>query len=134
MATVIFWKKVWIWFKNYWYWPVIAALFLCTVVGGLRHRDEYLDLLFKQRDNYEKELEILKKAQKEKEEKVENVVKDYSDDLKKIEEEHKIKVNELEKKKQEELIEMVKENKNKPDKLASELARILSAEYYRKNR
>jgi len=62
------------------------------------------------------------------------VVENHTEELKIIEEEHKIKVNELEKKKQDELIEMVKENKDKPDKLAAELARILSAEYYRKNR
>jgi gas vesicle protein len=134
MLSVFFWKQAWVWFKNYWYWPVIIVLLLTTVVAGSGLRDKFFDLLFKQRESYEKELEILKREQATKEKKVEEVTKNYSEELKLIEREHKIKVDDLEEEKQQELIQMVKENKNKPDKLAAELARILSAEHYRNNR
>ena len=134
MLTVIFWKQAWIWLKNYWYWPVIVVLLLTTVVAGSGLRDKFFDLLFKQRESYEKELEVLKREQAVKENKTEEITKDYTEELKLIEKEHKIKVDELEKEKQEELIEMVRVNKDKPDKLAAELARILSAEYHKNNR
>jgi len=134
MFTALFWKEAWVWLKNYWYWPVIATLFLITLLGGSRLRSKFFDLLFKQRESYDKEIQTLRRTAEEKEEKVQEVVESHTEELRIIEEEHEIKVNELEKKKQDELIEMVKENKDKPDKLAAELARILSAEYYRKNR
>ena len=132
--TVIFWKQAWVWLKNYWYWPVIIMLLLATVVAGSGLRDKFFDLLFKQRENYEKEIEVLKREHTAKEKKVEEVVENHSEELKLIEEEHKIKVDGLEQEKQQELIEMVKKHKNKPDKLAAELARILSVEYHRNNR
>ena len=134
MLTVIFWKQAWIWLKNYWYWPVIVVLFLSTVLTGSGLRDKFFDLLFKQRENYEKELEVLQRESVIKEKKVEEIASNHAEELKLIEKEHKIKVDELEEDKQQELIEMVRENKNKPDKLAAELARILSVEYYRNNR
>ena len=93
MLSVFFWKQAWVWFKNYWYWPVIIVLLLTTVVAGSGLRDKFFDLLFKQRESYEKELEILKREQATKEKKVEEVAKNHSEELKLIEEEHKIKGN-----------------------------------------
>ena len=134
MFTALFWKEVWVWLKNYWYWPVLVTLFLITFFTGSKLRNKFFDLLFKQREKYDQELGVLRRASEEKEKKVLDVVENHSEELKIIEEEHKIKVDELEKKKQDELIDMVKKNKDKPEKLAAELARILSAEYHRENR
>ena len=61
MFTAIFWKKVWAWLKHYWYWPVIIVLFLFSVISGSGARDKFFDLLFKQKESYEKELEIVRK-------------------------------------------------------------------------
>ena len=93
MFTALFWKEVWVWLKNYWYWPVIATLFLVTLLGGSRLRSKFFDLLFKQRENYDKEIETLRRTAKEKEEKVQEVVESHTEELKIIEEACQIKRN-----------------------------------------
>ena len=56
------------------------------------------------------------------------------EEIKKIEQDHDVKVEELEERKQKELAATIEENKNSPDKLAEEVAKILSAEYLKTSR
>ena len=74
MFTVLFWKKAWIWLKHYWYWPVIIVLFLFSLLAGTSARNVLLDLLFRQRENYEKELEIVKNENSRKEQEKKEVL------------------------------------------------------------
>jgi hypothetical protein len=134
MLTALFWKKVWIWFKHYWYWPVIIVLFFFSLLSDARMKNKLFGLLFKQRENYEKELEIVKSTNQEKDLKKEKVVEAHKEELEKIEKEHDIKIEDLEKEKRSALAATIEENKDSPDKLAEEIARILSAEFHKKNR
>ena len=133
MFTAVFWKKAWTWLEHYWYWPVIIILLIFSTVAGVSSREKLFGLLSKQKENYEKELQIIKEATEETDKKKTELFKEHKEELKKIEEEHNIKLEELEEDKQKELVEVLEENKDSPDKLAEEIARILNAELH-KNR
>ena len=85
------------------------------------------------KENYEKEIEATKKNNEEKDRKKDKVVKEHSEEIKKIERAHNIKVGELEAEKQKELADTIEKNKDKPDKLAEDVAKILSAEFIKNN-
>jgi len=134
MLTMLFWKKAWIWIKHYWYWPVIIVLFLFSMFSGSSVKDKLFELLFKQRENYEKELQIIKETSEEADKKKTGIFKEHKEELEKIEKEHDVRIEELEKEKREELATTIEENKDKPEKLAEEIAKILSAEFHKENR
>ena len=134
MFTAIFWKKAWTWLKHYWYWPVIIVLLIFSVVSGASSRKKVFELLDKQKENYEKEIQIIKETTEEADKKKTEIFTEHIEELEKIEKEHDVKLEELEEEKQKELAEIIEENKNSPDKLAEEIARILSAEYLKNNR
>ena len=134
MLTVIFWKKTWAWLKHYWYWPAIIVLLVFSIVTGSRAKEELFELLLKQKENYEKELQIIKKTNKEKDLEKNKIFVEHKEELERIEEDHNLKLGELGEAKQKELIRTIEENKDSPDKLAEEIAKILRAEYYKKHR
>ena len=134
MFTTLFWKKIWTWTKHHWYWPVIIVLLVFSTIAGTRAKEKMFGLLLKQRENYQKEIEIIEKANKEKDEQKEVVVSEYKEEVNKIEKEHNIKLEELEEEKQKDLVDTIEKNKDKPDNLAKEIAKILSAKYHEENR
>jgi glucan phosphoethanolaminetransferase (alkaline phosphatase superfamily) len=133
MLTVLFWKKAWIWFKHYWYWPVIVLLLLFSLATGASMKNKLFGLLFRQREQYEKELEVITSVNEEKDLKKEKVVEAHKEELEKIEKEHDVKIEDLKKEKHAELVTTIEENKDSPDKLAEEIAKILSAKFHKKN-
>ena len=134
MFTVLFWKKAWIWLKHYWYWPVIIVLFLFSLLAGTSARNVLLDLLFRQRENYEKELEIVKNENSRKEQEKKEVLERHLEDIERIQEEHDLDLENLEEEKQIELAKTIEKHRDSPEELARQIAKILSAEYYKKNR
>ena len=134
MLTAFFWKKLWTWLKHYWYFPVIIILLVFVAFSGRTSRKKLFGLLEKQKENYEKELQIVKEAAEKASEEKSKAAEKYVEKLKMIEEEHDIKIDDLEKEKQKELKSTIEEKRNKPDELAKDIARILSAKYYEKNR
>tara|TARA_R110001583_G_scaffold58443_2_gene174285 strand:- start:202 stop:606 length:405 start_codon:yes stop_codon:yes gene_type:complete len=133
MLTVLFWKKAWIWFKHYWYWPVIVLLLLFSLATGASMKNKLFGMLFNQREQYEKELEIVINANEEKDLKKEKVAEAHKEELEKIEKEHDVKIEDLKKEKHAELVAIIEENKGSPDKLAEEIAKILSAKFHKKS-
>jgi len=131
MLTKVFWKKAWTWLKHYWYWPVIIILLIFSATTGARSREKLFGLLAKQKENYEKEIQVIKEVTEEADKKKTEIFTKHIAEVEKIEEEHDIKLEELEEEKQKELAEILEENKDSPEKLAEEVARILSAEFLR---
>jgi biopolymer transport protein ExbB/TolQ len=134
MFTVLFWKKAWIWLKHYWYWPVIITLLLFSVVAGTRAKEGLLDLLFKQRESYEKELEIVKNVNNQKDRKKAEAFESHKEELEELEKQNNFELEKLQEEKQEELISTMEEGHNQPERLAKKIAKILSVEYFNKNR
>tara|TARA_R110000824_G_C14875162_1_gene642733 strand:- start:231 stop:635 length:405 start_codon:yes stop_codon:yes gene_type:complete len=132
MLTKIFWKKVWTWLKHYWYCPVIIVLLILSTIAGTSSREKLFGLMLRQKENYEKELQIVKKTAEETDKKKTEILSKHTKEIEKIEKEHDIKVKELEEERQAELVATIEKNRNNPEKLAEEIARILSAEYLAK--
>jgi malonyl CoA-acyl carrier protein transacylase len=134
MFTTIFCKKIWAWIKHYWFWPVIVALLAFSTITGTRAKEKLFEMMLKQKEDYKKELEIIKKVNEEKDLEKNRTIKEHQEELEKIEEEHGLKLEELEEEKRSELVTTIEENKDEPEKLAKEIARILSAEFHREGK
>ena len=122
------------WLKHYWYWPVIIVLLVVSTVTGTSAKEKIFEMLLKQKEGYEEELEILKKVNQEKELEKNKTVGKYQEELEKIEKEHNLKLEEREEEKREELVRAIEENKDKTEKLAEEVAKTLSVGFLKKNR
>jgi hypothetical protein len=92
------------------------------------------DLLAAQKESYKKEIDVLKKASEEKEARKNDVVVEHQKELEKIEERHQLKIADLHDKKREELVSTIEKNKDNPESLAREVAKVLSAQFHKKNR
>jgi len=86
----------------------------------------------KSKENYEKEIKVIKEVNEQKDVQKEQAVEEHVEEIKKIEEEHDIKIEELEVEKQKELAETIEKNRDRPDKLAEDIAEILSSEFLKK--
>ena len=134
MLSALFWKKVWTWLKHYWYWPVIIILLILSVVSGRSSREKLFGLLSKQKENYEKEIKIVKEASEEASKQKTSVTEKFVEEIKKIEKDHDIKVEDLQEEKQKELEATIESNRDRPNNLAKEVAKVLSATFHEKNR
>ena len=134
MLTTLFWKKAWTWVKHYWYWPVIILLLLVSIFSGRSSREKLFNLLSKQKENYEKEIQIVKEESEKASKEKTSIAEKYVEEVKKIEQEHDLKVKDLEEEKQKELADTIEKNKDKPEDLARAVAKILSAAYHERNR
>ena len=104
-----------------------------SLVSGKSSRKKLFSLLDKQKDNYEKEIQIIEKTAEEADKKKTEIFAEHIKEIERIEEEHDVRLEELERGKQEELVEILKSNKDRPDKLAEEIAKILSVEFLKKS-
>ena len=120
-------KKVWTWTKHHWYVPVILILILSNFLIGRGIKNKYFDIMMQSRENYKKEIEIIKKNNAEEKEKILNAVKKHQENVERIEKEFDIKLKELPKKEKKEVEEIVKKFDDNPDKMAEEIANILGA-------
>jgi len=127
MLTAVFWKKAWVWLKNYWYFPVIAILALALFLSGKGKNNKLFDLMEGQREKYKQEIETINKANAEKDKKKAEAIKANKEKIKEIEEQFNIKVDQLERHKEIELEETIKKYENNPDELARKIAEILEA-------
>ena len=91
-------------------------------------------LFTKQKESYEKEIQIVKEASEKASKEKSTVIEEYVKEVKKIEQDHDVRIEDLEEEKQKELEVTIKNNKNNPDKLAEQVAKILSATLHKKNR
>jgi len=110
------------------------VLLLFSAVAGASSREKLFGLLTKQKESYEKEIQVVKEVSKEADKKKTEIFTEHIKELEKIEEEHDVKLSELEEEKQKELAEIIEENKDSPSELAKEVARVLSVEYHKISR
>ena len=129
MFNPAFWKKAWVWLKHYWYFPIIVILIVLLFFTRSKVADKLFDLMSRQRDSYNKEVDLLKEVSDDRKEKTEKILEEHKEALQEIEKSHEVKVKELEEKKQAEVAEVVEEFKDRPDDLAKEIAKILNAEH-----
>jgi len=97
-------------------------------MAGYGVKNKYFDIMMATRENYKKEIEIIKKNNAEEKEKTLNAVKRHQEALAKIENDFDVKLEELPKKEKKEVEEIIKKFDNDPDKMATEIANILGAD------
>jgi hypothetical protein len=96
-------------------------------------KEKLFGLLKKSKENHDKEIQIIKEAAEETNKKKTEIFTEHIEELEKIEKEHEFQMKDLKKEKQQELATIIEKNRESPDKLAEQIAKILSAEYL-KNR
>lgn len=84
MFTVVFWKKLWTWLKHYWYLPVILLLLVVAIVSRSKSKEKIFDLLDKQRESYEKEIQIVKEVSEEASKEKTTIAEEYVEEIKKL--------------------------------------------------
>ena len=129
IAFKSFLSKAWIWFKNYWYYPVIVLVAIIAWCFGRRDSEAILKMFETSKQSYQKEIEVLKKAQAEEIRKRDELVEKYNQTLKKIEEEYKIKLEELTSAEKREIKKIVEEHKEDPDGLAKKIGDAFGIEH-----
>ena len=132
MLTVFFWKKAWTWLKHYWHWPVILVLLAVSIFSGRSARKKLFKLLDKQKESYEKEIQVVKETSEEASKKKSKISEEYVEKIKEIEKEHDVKVEDLKEEKKKELELIIEEKKDKPEELAREIAKIFNVNYHEK--
>ena len=120
-------RKAWIWFKNYWYVPVILILILIAALAGSGIKNKYFDILLKAKENHKKEIEIIEKNHAEEKQKTKDAIKRYQENIFSIEKDFNIKMEALPKKQKKEVSEIIKKYDNDTDAMAREIANILGA-------
>ena len=121
------WYKIWTWFKNYWYVPIILILILVAALAGKGIKNKYFDILTQARENHKKEIDIIEKNHAEEKQKTKDAIKRYQENITSIEKDFNIKMEELPAKKKKEVDNILKKYNNNDDGMAKEIANILGA-------
>ena len=122
-------KKILVWLKHHWYIPLAVVFGLvCLILCPFALNSKYVELFLNSRENYKKEIEIIKENNKIEKEKTMDAIKRHQESLAKVEEDFNVKMDELPKKEKKRVEAIVKEFNNDPDKLAKEIANILGAD------
>ena len=104
-------------------------MLMFAIVSGNSVREKMLEMMFKQSENYQKEIGILKDSQAKKDAEIDDTIEEFHEEIEKIEKEHNIKVETLDNDKKKELAKIIKEKSSSPDELAKDIASLLGAQY-----
>ena len=122
-------KKILVWMKHHWYIPIALVLLLvCLVLCPFGIKSKYFEFFLKSRENYKKEIEIIKENNEIEKQKTMDAIEHHQESLSKIEEDFNVKMTELPEKEKKQVEAVVKKFDNDPDKLAKEIANILGAD------
>ena len=116
-------KKSWAWCKHNWKFLVglIIPFLVCLLARRKFNAKEISDRI---KDDYEKEIQVIKSTHEKELQKREEIVFLYQETLKKLETEFSIKTKDLSIKKQKEIKKLVEENKEDPSNLAEEMKKL----------
>ncbi len=127
-------KKLWSFFKNHWYIPLVA---LASTVGYLlakRDKIAVSEILKASKKTHEIEKRALEQASKEKKAAKQRVEEEYKDAVKAIKAVHDSRNKTLERKKKKEIKKIVKKHYNEPDKISKEVSNLFGLTYVPKKR
>ena len=122
-------KKVWYFFKTYWYIPLLLSW---TIIAWLIFRNSGMniaDIFHTAEESYRKQIDILNKAHEEEIKKRDEALKRYQDTIEKLEEERRKKNEELTAKEKKRIKELAEKYKNNPEAYAREIADKFGFEY-----
>ena len=118
-------KKIWAFFKAYWYIPVILIIGLVLK----SQNDRMLKIIDAQKESYEKQKAAIENAEKEKEVQKQKIEKEYNDTVASIEAVYKVQNKELEERKKKEIKNIVKKYYNNPEEISSRISKAFGLIY-----
>ena len=124
LAFKTFIKKTWIWFKHYWYIPVMLIVAAVAWCSGRRDTAGLLEMFTVSKESYEKEIKVLRETHEEELRKRDELITKHNETLKKIEEEYKIKISELNTAERREIKKIVDTHKDDPEGLAKRVGDV----------
>tara|TARA_Y100000310_G_scaffold79162_1_gene75833 strand:- start:4171 stop:4581 length:411 start_codon:yes stop_codon:yes gene_type:complete len=122
-------KKIWCFFKIYWYIPLLISW---AIIAWLIFRNSGMgiaDILYAAEESYRNQIDILNKAHKEEVKERDEVIKRYQDTIEKLEEERRKKNEELTEKERKRIKELAEKYKNDPEAFVREIADKFGFEY-----
>ena len=124
LATKVFFKKTWVWFKKNWYAPVIV---IYTLILWLvfRRGDAAYEVLQTRDDSYKAQIKAINEAHEAEISKRNEVIKKYTEIISDLEKEYAANKLTLEAKKKKEIKKIVEEYGDDP----AELAKIMSEKF-----
>lgn len=129
LAFKTFMKKAWIWFKNYWYYPLMIIVAIAAFCFGRRDTEGILKMFEASKESYQKELDVLKRIHEEEISKRTELIEKHNQALKKIEKDYKIKLDELSSAERQEIKKIVEEHKEDPEGLAKRVGDVFGIKH-----
>ena len=124
-----FFKKVWYFFKTYWYIPLLLSW---TIIAWLIFRNSGMsiaDILHTAEESYRNQIDILNKAHDDEILKRDNIIKRYQDTIEKLEEDRRRKNEELLNRERRLIKELAEKYHSDPEAYAREIADKFGFEY-----
>jgi|TARA_R110000824_G_scaffold372076_1_gene561917 hypothetical protein len=122
-------KKIWFFFKTYWYIPLLLSW---AVITWLIFRNSGLsiaDILFTAEESYRKQIDILSKAHEDEIKKRDEVLRKYQETIDQLEAERKKRNEELSEKEKKRVKELAEKYKNDPETYVREIAERFGFKY-----
>lgn len=129
LAFKTFMKKAWVWFKNYWYYPLMIVVATVAFCFGRRDTEGILKMFEASKESYQKEIGVLKRTHEEEISKRAELIEKQNQALKKIEEDYKIKLDELSPAERQEIKKIVEEHKEDPEGLAERVGDVFGIKH-----
>lgn len=89
LATKLFFKKTWIFLKEYWQIPFVIVWTTITVVLTRRNTEALKEVILIKKESHKKQIEILKKGHEDEILKLKKVQKQYLETMQKLEQKFK---------------------------------------------
>tara|TARA_B100000131_G_C17843523_1_gene502801 strand:- start:86 stop:487 length:402 start_codon:yes stop_codon:yes gene_type:complete len=121
-------KKIWVWLKSHWYFPLLLVLLAVTYFSGRARTKRIIKMFEISKESYEKQIKEINETHQKELKKQEELYNTYLDTMKRLQKEHNVDLENLEKEKMVKLDKMVKKYKGSPEDLAKELSEMFGVD------
>jgi len=129
LAVKTFFKKSWLFFKTYWYIPLLLSWAIIAWLLLRSSSTNIMDVLYSAEKSYRDQIEILNESHEREIQKRDEVLKRYEKTIKQLEEDRKRKNEELTTKEKKRVKELAEKHKDDPEAFAREIADKFGFEY-----
>jgi CII-binding regulator of phage lambda lysogenization HflD len=129
LSAKIFFKKVWYFFKTYWYVPLLLSWAVIAFLIFRKSPTGILDVLHTAEKSFKNQIKILNGTHDKEIKERDQIIKRYQDTIAQLEEDRKRKNEELTKKEKQRIKELAEKHKDNPEDFAREIADKFGFEY-----
>jgi hypothetical protein len=129
LKTKTIFKKVWYFFKTYWYIPLLISWAIIAWLVFRNSGTSIADILFAAEESYRGQIDVLNEAHDTEIKKRDEILKRYQETIEKLEEDRKRKNEELLNKEKKLVKELAEKYNSDPEAYAREIADKFGFEY-----